>query len=446
MIESGSRTAANIKSHHNVGGLPEEMELELVEPLRDLFKDEVRQVGAELGLPEEIVQRQPFPGPGLAVRIVGEVTAENLDEGPQAPIASCGRRSAAPVSNARRGRRSACCSPDVQSVGVMGDGRTYENPVVVRAVTCEDAMTADWARLPVRRARPDRVAGSSARYPASTGWRTTSRRSRPARSSGSDRSHGGALEAPLGAAPVAWGHDDRGQVLADRYAVGELLGRGGMAEVYLATDRVLDRPVAVKVLGGWLANDGTFVERFRREALAAARISHPNLVAVFDAGSEDGVHYIVMEHVPGETLADVLRQGGPPPPQPSDQIAASVADALAVAHAAGIVHRDVKPANVMLTPDGRTKLMDLGIASEIDGESITQASSILGRPATSRPNKLGVIRWTIARTSTRSGASSTRCSRAANRSRLRIRSPWPTSMCTRPRSPRRRSSRRSRPR
>jgi serine/threonine protein kinase len=169
-----------------------------------------------------------------------------------------------------------------------------------------------------------------------------------------------------------------GRVLADRYAVGELLGRGGMAEVYLATDRVLDRPVAFKVLGGWLANDGTFVARFRREALAAARISHPNLVAVFDAGSEDGVHYIVMEHVPGETLADVLRKEGRLHPNRASSIAASVADALGVAHAARIVHRDVKPANVMLTPGGRTKLMDLGIARDIDGESITHASSILG--------------------------------------------------------------------
>jgi eukaryotic-like serine/threonine-protein kinase len=169
-----------------------------------------------------------------------------------------------------------------------------------------------------------------------------------------------------------------GRVLADRYAVGELLGRGGMAEVYLATDRVLDRPVAFKVLGGWLANDVMFVERFRREALAAARISHPNLVAVFDAGSEDGVDYIVMEHVPGETLADVLRREGRLHPDRAIRIAASVADALEVAHAARIVHRDVKPANVMLTPDGRTKLMDLGIARSIDGESITHASSILG--------------------------------------------------------------------
>lgn len=169
-----------------------------------------------------------------------------------------------------------------------------------------------------------------------------------------------------------------GTVIAGRYAVGELLGRGGMAEVYLATDRILDRPVAFKVLGGWLAHDGTFVERFRREALAAARISHPNLVAVFDAGSEDGVHYIVMEHVPGETLADVLGRDGRLRADRAAEIASSVADALAVAHAAGIVHRDVKPANVMLTPDGRTKLTDLGIARSVDGDTITHASAILG--------------------------------------------------------------------
>jgi eukaryotic-like serine/threonine-protein kinase len=169
-----------------------------------------------------------------------------------------------------------------------------------------------------------------------------------------------------------------GRVLADRYTVGELLGRGGMAEVYLATDRVLDRPVAFKILGGWLANDATFVERFRREALAAARISHPNLVAVFDAGSEGDLHYIVMEYVAGETLADALRIGGRVQPDRATRIATDVADALGVAHAARMIHRDVKPANVMLTPEGRTKLMDLGIARSLDGESITRASSIIG--------------------------------------------------------------------
>jgi GMP synthase (glutamine-hydrolysing) len=147
VIESGSRTAANIKSHHNVGGLPEEMELELVEPLRDLFKDEVRQVGAELGLPEEVVHRQPFPGPGLAVRIVGEVTAENL-----AKVRGADRVVREEVRRAGLERETwqAFCVllAETKTVGVMGDGRTYESPVIVRVVTSEDAMTADWARLP----------------------------------------------------------------------------------------------------------------------------------------------------------------------------------------------------------------------------------------------------------------------------------------------------------
>jgi GMP synthase (glutamine-hydrolysing) len=147
VIESGSATAATIKSHHNVGGLPEDMDLELVEPLRDLFKDEVRTVGSELGLPEEVVQRQPFPGPGLAVRIVGEVTRDNLAivRAADAIVRREIRR-----ANLDQQTWQAFCVllAEVRSVGVMGDGRTYQHPVVVRAVTSEDAMTADWARLP----------------------------------------------------------------------------------------------------------------------------------------------------------------------------------------------------------------------------------------------------------------------------------------------------------
>jgi GMP synthase (glutamine-hydrolysing) len=147
VIESGSKTAANIKSHHNVGGLPEQMDLELVEPLRDLFKDEVRQVGLQLGLPEEIVWRQPFPGPGLAVRVIGEVTAERL-----ATLRAADQVVRQEITRAGLERETwqAFCVllAEVQSVGVMGDGRTYEHPVVVRCVTSEDAMTADWARLP----------------------------------------------------------------------------------------------------------------------------------------------------------------------------------------------------------------------------------------------------------------------------------------------------------
>jgi GMP synthase (glutamine-hydrolysing) len=147
VIESGSATAATIKSHHNVGGLPEDMDLELVEPLRDLFKDEVRTVGAELGLPEEVVQRQPFPGPGLAVRIVGEVTGDNLAivRAADAIVRQEIRRAGL---DAETWQAFCVLLAEVRSVGVMGDGRTYEHPVVVRAVTSEDAMTADWARLP----------------------------------------------------------------------------------------------------------------------------------------------------------------------------------------------------------------------------------------------------------------------------------------------------------
>jgi GMP synthase (glutamine-hydrolysing) len=146
VIESGSRTAAKIKSHHNVGGLPEVMDLDLVEPLRDLFKDEVRRVGEELGLPEELVRRQPFPGPGLAVRIVGEVTRDRLDlvRGADAIVAEEIRRGGL----AGELWQAFAVLLTTRSVGVMGDGRTYQFPVVIRAVTSEDAMTADWARLP----------------------------------------------------------------------------------------------------------------------------------------------------------------------------------------------------------------------------------------------------------------------------------------------------------
>jgi GMP synthase (glutamine-hydrolysing) len=147
VIESGSRTAARIKSHHNVGGLPERMDLELVEPLRDLFKDEVRRIGQELGLPEEIVGRQPFPGPGLAVRIVGEVTREALEI-----VRAADRVVQEEIRRAGLAedlwQYFAVLLADVRSVGVMGDGRTYHHPIVLRAVRSEDAMTADWARLP----------------------------------------------------------------------------------------------------------------------------------------------------------------------------------------------------------------------------------------------------------------------------------------------------------
>ncbi len=146
IIESGTKDAARIKSHHNVGGLPEDMDFELVEPLRNLFKDEVRAVGEELGLPEEIVWRQPFPGPGLAVRIVGTVTPERLEilRLADAIVLQEMRR----VGLEREVWQSFAVLIAVRTVGVMGDERTYAYPIVIRAVTSDDAMTADWARVP----------------------------------------------------------------------------------------------------------------------------------------------------------------------------------------------------------------------------------------------------------------------------------------------------------
>ena len=138
---------SNIKSHHNVGGLPDDLKFKLVEPLRSLFKDEVRQVGIQLGLPEEIVWRQPFPGPGLGIRIIGEVTAERLEILRRADAIAREELRKAGLD------RSIWQCPvvllaDVRSVGVQGDGRTYGHPIVIRPVSSEDAMTADWSRIP----------------------------------------------------------------------------------------------------------------------------------------------------------------------------------------------------------------------------------------------------------------------------------------------------------
>ncbi|MEV6972997.1 glutamine-hydrolyzing GMP synthase [Kitasatospora sp. NPDC093806] len=148
VVESGGGTGtANIKSHHNVGGLPEDLQFALVEPLRKLFKDEVRMVGQELGLPEEIVQRQPFPGPGLGIRIVGEVTEERLDLLREADAIAREELTLAGLDR-EIWQCPVVLLADVRSVGVQGDGRTYGHPIVLRPVSSEDAMTADWSRLP----------------------------------------------------------------------------------------------------------------------------------------------------------------------------------------------------------------------------------------------------------------------------------------------------------
>ena len=148
VVESGGGAGtSNIKSHHNVGGLPDDLQFTLVEPLRKLFKDEVRRVGLELGLPETIVHRQPFPGPGLAIRIIGAVTAERLETLRAADAIAREEMSAAELDS-DIWQCPVVLLADVRSVGVQGDSRTYGHPVVLRPVSSEDAMTADWARLP----------------------------------------------------------------------------------------------------------------------------------------------------------------------------------------------------------------------------------------------------------------------------------------------------------
>ncbi len=146
VIESGTATAEVIKSHHNVGGLPEDVDFELLEPLRQLFKDEVRQVGRELGIPEEVVERQPFPGPGLAIRVLGEITEDKLKIVRYADFIFRDEIKKAGLQN--KIWQYFACLPNIRSVGVMGDVRTYSHTVALRAVTSSDGMTSDWARIP----------------------------------------------------------------------------------------------------------------------------------------------------------------------------------------------------------------------------------------------------------------------------------------------------------
>ncbi len=169
------------------------------------------------------------------------------------------------------------------------------------------------------------------------------------------------------------------RIFSGRYELTHLVARGGMAQVYRARDRLLDRPVALKVLFPELSVDRAFVERFRREAQAAANLSHPNIVPVFDWGEDGGTYYIVMEYIDGQPLSQALRAGGPMPPARVAHIGARVADALAYAHRHGVVHRDVKPGNVLLTNDEQVKVTDFGIARAVNTEeSLTQTGAVMG--------------------------------------------------------------------
>ena len=169
------------------------------------------------------------------------------------------------------------------------------------------------------------------------------------------------------------------RVLAGRYRLDEVIGRGGMSTVYRGTDLSLDRVVAVKVaMDPLLERDPVYASRFKREARAAAGISNSGIVTVYDAGADGPTRYIVMEYVEGRDLAAILRDERPFDPPRAVRIAEQVAGTLAAAHAAGIVHRDIKPGNIMVTPEGQVKVLDFGIARTTDGLNLTQTASVLG--------------------------------------------------------------------
>jgi eukaryotic-like serine/threonine-protein kinase len=168
------------------------------------------------------------------------------------------------------------------------------------------------------------------------------------------------------------------QVYSNRYEVVRGIARGGMSEVYLAHDRHLDRPVALKVLTSALSRDPSFVERFRREAQAAANLSHPNIVAVYDWGQEEGTYFIVMEYIDGHSLRDVLRAQTRIEASRAAGIGAEVANGLSFAHKAGVVHRDVKPGNVLIEASGQVKVTDFGVARADASEALTQTGSVMG--------------------------------------------------------------------
>jgi serine/threonine-protein kinase len=169
------------------------------------------------------------------------------------------------------------------------------------------------------------------------------------------------------------------RVFSERYELNHLIARGGMAEVYRAHDRLLDRPVAVKVLFPELSVDRSFVERFRREAQAAANLSHPNIVPVFDWGEDGGTYFIVMEFIDGRPLSSILKTAGPLSAERTADVGAHVAAALGYAHKHGVIHRDVKPGNVLITDEGQVKVTDFGIARAINTEeSLTQTGAVMG--------------------------------------------------------------------
>ncbi|WP_336251130.1 protein kinase domain-containing protein, partial [Stomatohabitans albus] len=176
------------------------------------------------------------------------------------------------------------------------------------------------------------------------------------------------------------------RTVAGRYVLRGLLGKGGMADVELAYDEVLDRQVAIKLLHDQFIRDENFVERFRREAQSAAALNHPNVVAVYDTGTDNGRPYIVMEYVAGRTLREILKTDAINPSRAAE-MAAEAAEALGFAHERGIVHRDIKPGNIMIADDGRVKVCDFGIARAANAENVTQTAAVFGTAAYVAPEQ-----------------------------------------------------------
>ena len=170
----------------------------------------------------------------------------------------------------------------------------------------------------------------------------------------------------------------KGQKINDRYEVRKLIGEGGMANVYLGYDTILERDVAIKVLRGDLADDEKFVRRFRREAQNASLLSHPNIVQIYDVGEDDGNFYIVMEYIKGQTLKQLIKKRGKLTPAETVDIVSQLADGLAHAHDSYIIHRDIKPQNIMILEDGMVKITDFGIAMALNASDLTQTNSVMG--------------------------------------------------------------------